>query len=283
MPDPHRATPQHPRTHVPARQGWRQRAWRLRTWIVAVVAAALASVLTAQLQSAVNSGITLLKPPGLPFTYNVRLDPFDRVECRDRVVATPPDRLPAPPVDPPVADVWWASHEAVDAGTTTVEVLLQGNPGETVVLQALTVHVIRRAHPLRGYVYRPTGCGAALQARPFKVNLNRPAPVAEPQPGSQFNPVTGRMQPLPPVGFPFVISNTDPEDFVITATAIRSDCTWDLQLTWSSNGTSHTSVITNAGQPFQTTAEHGLPVYVQASNPGRAWSPAPAGTRGTGS
>lgn len=247
-----------------------------------MVAAALASVLTAQLQGAVNSGITLLKPAGLPFSYIVRPDPYERAYCRDRVVATPPDRLPAPQGAGPAADVWWASHRAVDAGATIVEVLLQGNPGETVVLQALTVDVIKRVHPLRGYVYRTTGCGAALPARPFTVDLNSPAPIAEPRPGTQLNMVTGQMQPLPPVGFPFVISNTNPEDFVITATATRSDCTWDLRLTWSSNGTSQTSVITNSGQPFQTTAEAGRPVYVQAI-PGGTWSPAPASNGGIGS
>lgn len=57
---------------------------------------------------------------------------------------------------------------------------------------------------------------------------------------------------LTPVVFPYVVSDTDTEVFMITAYANQCDCEWYAELYWSSGGKSGEAIIDDRGRPFRT-------------------------------
>src|SRR5262249_27592292 len=89
---------------------------------------------------------------------------------------------------------------AVLSSGGSVIVTVQAAAGRTVVLQYRTVVVVHRAPSLAG-IYLPAGCQEELVPRKYELNLDSPAPRVVPRPGS--------------IGFPYKITNDDPEQFVI--------------------------------------------------------------------
>jgi hypothetical protein len=128
---------------------------------------------------------------------------------------------------------------AVLSSGGSVIVTVQGVAGRTVVLQSMTVVVVHRAPSMAG-IYLPAGCQEELVPRKYELNLGSPTPRVVPQPGN--------------IGFPYTITNDDPEQFVITPDVASGDVAWFLYLTWSSGASEGRLTINDSGQPFRTTA-----------------------------
>ncbi|MET8607341.1 helix-turn-helix domain-containing protein [Streptomyces rubiginosohelvolus] len=174
-----------------------------------------------------------------------------------------PAAVPPPPVEADAAS-WAGALGAVHAGETGVRITLQGRDDRAVVLESLRIRVVERSSPAEGRVYRmSSGCGGSLTPRMFDVDLDAPRPVARPVAGNDSG------EPIEAVSFPYRVSVTDPEVFLITGRTVGCDCSWVAELAWSSGGRSGTVRIDDGGRPFQTSGVRGQSVLDYDTAAGR--------------
>ncbi|MFE2978381.1 helix-turn-helix domain-containing protein [Streptomyces sp. NPDC059258] len=205
-----------------------------------------------------------------PFTWtgddHVWKNGCDHAYLVDRV----PTAVPPPPVEADAAP-WAGALGAVHAGETGVRISLQGRDERAVVLESLRIRVVERRSPAPGRVYRmSSGCGGSLTPRMFDVDLDVPRPVARSVAGNDSG------EPIEAVAFPYRVSVTDPEVFLITGRTAGCDCDWFAELSWSSGGRSGTVRIDDGGRPFRTSGVGGRPV-LDYDTADRRWVSAEAG------
>lgn len=156
---------------------------------------------------------------------------------------------------------------AVHGKQTLVRITVQGKSSTAVVLEALRVRVVGRSAPMAGTNYAmDNGCGGALTPRYFDVDLDKDRPVARPADGNDSG-VT-----IPAMRLPYRVSAEDPEVLLIDARTVACDCSWYLELDWSSQGRTGTVRVDDHGRPFRTTANKGLKNYAYDTS-ARAWVP----------
>lgn len=138
---------------------------------------------------------------------------------------------------------WVARYDAADADSTSFGFLVQGKPGKTTVLTGLRAEYLDRQPAAEsGTLVKLsyTQCGDASTPRVFDLALDDPSGRLLPAEGETTN-------------FPYTVSYTDPELFVITAETAQCDCTWRLALSWSSDGMQAVTYLDNHdGAPFHT-------------------------------
>lgn len=208
---------------------------------------------------------------GVPLAWSADSQIWDGGCAHDYVIDKDPDQVPPPPV-PQDAAAWAATQGAVHGRQTMVQISVQGKSSTAVVLEALRVRVVGRGTPVTGTTYdMAQGCGGGLGPRYFDVNLDINRPIARAVPGAD-----DRGDPAPAVQFPYRVSAQDPEVLLVTATTQTYDCSWYLELDWSSQGRTGTARIDDHGRPFRTTSIKGLPRYWYGTNGHgvRQWVPA---------
>ncbi|MFF7286934.1 helix-turn-helix domain-containing protein [Streptomyces griseorubiginosus] len=206
---------------------------------------------------------------GTPLTWTVNSQIWEGSCGHDYVIDKPPSQVPPPPLVQD-AGIWAATQGAIHGRETKVQITVQGRSSTAVVLEALRVRITGRDSPAPGTAYAmDQGCGGGITPRGFDVNLDIDRPVAHPVAGNE----TG--QTVPAVQFPYRVSATDPEVLLVTATTQTYDCTWYLELDWSSQGRTGTVRIDDHGKPFRTTSIKGLPRLWYGTNSAgeRAWVP----------
>ncbi|MER7254748.1 helix-turn-helix domain-containing protein [Streptomyces parvus] len=177
-----------------------------------------------------------------------------------------PTAVPPPPVQADAAS-WAGALGAVHAGETGVRITLQGRDDRAVVLESLRIRVVERGSPAPGRVYRmSSGCGGSLTPRMFDVDLDASRPVARSVAGNDSG------EPIEAVAFPYRVSVTDPEVFLITGRTVGCDCSWVAELAWNSGGRSGTVRIDDGGRPFRTSGVRGHSVLDYDTATGR-WAP----------
>jgi hypothetical protein len=119
------------------------------------------------------------------------------------------------------------------SGSYVLKVLLEARSAQAVVLRALRVAVLSRCPPLP--VQSWLAVHAAMKERPFAVYLNPKVPrvVAK------------------GVGFPFAVTASDPEMFVIRPVSTVDEVRWQLKLDWTYAGRRGTTVIPEDGEGFR--------------------------------
>ncbi|MGW2565058.1 helix-turn-helix domain-containing protein [Streptomyces sp. NPDC001537] len=208
---------------------------------------------------------------GVPLAWSADSQIWDGGCAHDYVIDKQPDQVPPPPV-PQDAAAWAATQGAVHGRQTMVQISVQGKSSTAVVLNALRVRVVSRGTPLKGTTYdMAQGCGGGLGPRSFDVNLDINRPIARAVAGAD-----DRGDPAPAVQFPYRVSAQDPEVLLVTATTETYDCSWYLELDWSSQGRSGTVRIDDHGRPFRTSSIKGLPRYWYGTDGHgvRQWVPA---------
>ncbi|MDT0569921.1 helix-turn-helix domain-containing protein [Streptomyces sp. DSM 3412] len=208
------------------------------------------------------------QPPatGAPLTWTANSQLWALGCGHDYVVAKPPKEVPPPPA-PQDAGVWAATQRGVHGRNTIVEVTVQGRKSTAVVLTALRVRVVGRAAPAEGNAYAmDQGCGGRVTPRYFDVDLDKDRPIARPVDGADLD------VRIPAVRLPYRVSADDPEVLMISAETETCDCSWYLELEWSSEGRTGTVRIDDNGRPFRTTGIKGLPRY-EYDTVNRRWAP----------
>ncbi|WP_407705557.1 helix-turn-helix domain-containing protein [Streptomyces niveiscabiei] len=203
---------------------------------------------------------------GTPLTWSVDSHVWNQGCGHYYVIDQPPAQVPPPPMSQD-ARAWAAAEGGLHGKETMVRVSVQGRSDTAVVLEALRVRVVGRGTPAAGNAYAmDQGCGGSLTPREFAVDLDKDRPIAHSMPGNDAG------TELPAVSFPYRVSAKDPEILLVTARTTGCDCSWYLELDWSSQGRTGTVRVDDAGRPFRTTAITGLPRYVYDTL-NRNWRP----------
>jgi hypothetical protein len=190
----------------------------------------------------------LLSSPGPP-------PPAFLIRSPSSAVGPPPDPTSSGSAFDPAARYAWAHRMGgVDAGETILTLTVSGTTGAATVLQQLRLNetcgpalagTVIEYPPGKPAVAAVFGTAVLVQAslpvRQIEFELGRHPHVVEP---------TG-------VPFPFTVTQSDVEQFVLVARVADADCKWRLLLDWSSGATNGTVVISDRGKPFRTTASAG--------------------------
>ncbi|MFI5681399.1 helix-turn-helix domain-containing protein [Streptomyces cellulosae] len=207
--------------------------------------------------------------PAVPLTWTADSQIWNMGCGHDYVIDKPPAQVPPPPAAQDAAP-WAATQGALHGQDTNVRISVQGRSTTAVVLEALRVRVVRRSDPAPGNSYAmDQGCGGALTPRFFSVDLDKDRPIAHSEAGGDEE------GPIPAVEMPYRVSSEDPEVLLVTARTTTCDCSWYLELDWSSQGRTGTIRIDDHGSPFRTTSIKGLPRYWYGTNGSgeRQWVP----------
>jgi hypothetical protein len=198
------------------------------------------------------------REPLVPFTATVKLDPSPQVidqGCRTIVLPGPWHRVPVPsePLTATGVNTWEASRRGVDGTSTTIVVELQGRSNQVVTIDQPLVVITSRHAPIQGTAVELSGgCGSTLQHRVFAVDLDQRNPVVAPIAGITFPGLGVKNAMLKQASAPsFTISASNPEYFVIVATAKRSFCQWYLEISWESMGKTGMLSIRKGAAPLR--------------------------------
>jgi hypothetical protein len=182
-------------------------------------------------------------------------------DCRGYVIPRDPAAIPPPPpLNTGIREArrrWAEALGGADAGSTWITVTVQGRSPRSVVLTDLRILIVERRPPPRGTTV--TGpCGGGLNVRLVEVDLDRTPPrvVRSLLPDEPLD-----RRHLTPVRFPYVVSDADPEQFLIEASTKGCDCTWTAELHWVDQGRPGFTPIDDDGKPFRTIATRNAPAF----------------------
>jgi hypothetical protein len=215
--------------------------------VVAAMGAVLTNLatggITSGLQSAWESLTGSSDPPPLTVRARVQHSRRSAFVFEERLAGLSPRPADMSSAEPRLA--WARRNSGIDAYTTAVQVVVQGRRNASVVLLGLTVDVVSRDRPPTGALAPPQGAGG-IGVRYFEVDLDRRFP----------EPMLGQLSELQPeerpLDFPYKVSLTDPEVFLIYATTSRCDCRWVARLRWQSADREGVTTIRDGDRPFRT-------------------------------
>ncbi|MER7568282.1 hypothetical protein ABTZ93_35785 [Streptomyces sp. NPDC097941] len=139
--------------------------------------------------------------------------------------------------------------KGVSASKTGLGFTVQGKEGQTVALLGLAVDVISKHEPLRGSRV-PVVCQGDPPNRNLSVNLDQTRPQVV-----KATPRAGDGGSASDTGWPYTVSGSDPEHFVVQPSTRAHDVTFTLRLKWAWNGKRGELRIDDQGKPFRTTAD----------------------------
>lgn len=178
-----------------------------------------------------------------------------------------PDELGAPPPTDSTARLQWArDRQAVQSLTVSehgykgalgrIKAVLRARSADMpVTLLGLFVEVVDRSSPIVGtQVAVPTGLPASGRFVQFNVDGDPPRMVDSSRDagwiGDEDPAVGGSGLRQEPMRFPYQISTTDTELFVISVIT-NHHVKWRIKVEWSTGTTSGTAVIDDNGRPFE--------------------------------
>jgi hypothetical protein len=158
-------------------------------------------------------------------------------------------------------------YEHGGATRTGAQLTVQGKSEDAVVLQRLrVVDFESNARPAGLIGILPCGpTGGNVLPRYFDVLLSSPPQViarpGDPEPGTEKRGERA-------VKFPFKVSNTDPEVFILEIKGPQCLCAWRLALDWTSVGRSGTIIVDRGFDKIRsdTTLSEDLPLYERSED-----------------
>lgn len=156
------------------------------------------------------------------------------------------------------ADIQWPDHPAAEGGNPAsplrVYVTVQGRTESQVTLRDVRIHV-RRLGPAPVGTLLNGGCGDTGSYRWLSVDLDDPDPVITSQFDPDHIPADTPGDRREPIQFPYEVSSSDSENFLIEAHTRSCDCEWWAEISWSYRGRSGTVMINDHGRAFRTIAD----------------------------
>ncbi len=153
---------------------------------------------------------------------------------------------------------WPPARAGVGASPDQVPFFVQGRSNTEVILTGFRVRVHERHPPLAGTLLG-AACGDVGAFRWLEIDLDHNPPQALPhydettaQIAERFHGVSAAM--LQPIRFPYKVSVSEAESFLVVAHTEGCDCSWDMELAWATQGRTGTRVINSNGTPFRTTS-----------------------------
>jgi transcriptional regulator with XRE-family HTH domain len=184
----------------------------------------------------------------VPLTVATRTYAWDDPQCEGKYLINRPPGEVSPPVMGQDVPGWVKAHGAIAADGQRVALTVQGTGDETVVIESMHVRVVNSSEPPAWNAYLgSSGCGGGVETRSFDTDLDAGHPTIVPKAGQR--------------GFPYKVSQSDPEVLYVTAHASAHDVNWYVEVQWSSGGRQGTIRIDDHGKPFRTSGSRGRPVY----------------------
>jgi hypothetical protein len=193
--------------------------------------------------------------------------------CMNWIFKRPLSSIPVPP-DNNVDETWAHRFGGVDQSVTNFKITVQGlTPNAVQLIDFRVVNVVRE--PAISGIDIVGSCGGESEEAGFAIALGSNPPTV-----TRLSSLDNGIAKAIP--FPFVVSNTDIQQFQVTAIDHLKpgqrgcDCLvkWRLALDWSYEGKTGTSVIDDNGRAFQTlflTGRYFLP-GVSWTDGGGHWS-----------
>ncbi|MEH1097842.1 hypothetical protein [Micromonospora sp. CPCC 205561] len=230
-------------------------------WFAGVLAAVLTTALTAWLLAwGLLPGNPPPPPPpdpdAPPFTVAVRVGH----EAADGwVVETPWADVPARPGWAGDWGAWSREAAGVPAARQHVYFTVQGVDEAQVTLTDLRVRVVARRPALLGVFAAPGGGGPSAY-RWVEADLDEEPPALTAgmfRLGEQSMPEHERKE----IRFPYRVSVTDAETFLVVGHTERCDCDWRIEVDWASRGRVGTVTVDDGGRPFRVTGSTGAHLH----------------------
>ena len=219
-------------------------------WVLGVVAASVAAVVPV----IVEKKFLDAPPPAprRPFSINASVS---REYCNGAawMIDKPPGQFPGPSTTGGDLGAWAGRIGAVPADTRDVVIVVQGTSEAAVTITGLRTRVVQRSVP-GGGTRLSLACGGQGAYRWILADLDQNPPRQKP--GYESTSVSDRipLEARRPIAFPYTVSLSDPETFVVTGVVKRYDVRWVIDLSWVSGGHSGTETIDDNGHPFRLTA-----------------------------
>lgn len=217
-------------------------------WLAGVAAAVISTIIGAWLLADRPSD------DGMPFTVAVETrheQAFGWISPHE--LAQVPDR----PGFTGDWDVWqaeWAAwlSEANTTPATSLEVTftIQGTSEAEVTLTGLEVRVVERQPAIRGVlVLIPGGDPDPAAYRFVHANLDTDPPTLSPVVNEAFDFYAAEHEKRP-IRFPYRVSISDAESFMVAANTEGCDCEFVVEVSWASQGRTGTYTVDDKGKPF---------------------------------
>jgi hypothetical protein len=233
----------------------------VRTWIIGLVVvgvgAAITQAVTGGITSAGSSLWDRIAGEPAPLTVDASVASNDGTAFYFARPAAELGAVPSPDLGSAARAEWARALGGANASSTVVEVVVQGKSSTAVVLTGLEVRVRDRRPPPGGTVVRPRG-GEAVAVRHFSIDLD-PSPAAVSSQPSDV-PTGG---PDAAIDFPYRVSASEPEVFLLLARTASCDCDWTAELGWAAGGRRGVTTIDDDGMPFRTVSAAAAVDYVE--------------------
>jgi hypothetical protein len=216
------------------KQGWRARLWSVQGALASLVVGGVISAACAYYLPGLFSEASASAPPIMLTVLDNTSPPFTMVVPQAHSAGTSPGAACGN------FRTWGISTGGEDAGSTSLDLVVQGNTDAPVYIYGIRAEVLARSSPAKGaVVYCPTA-GEVTQ-RPVAIDLDTSG--------------DGRyITKAPNSPFGFTVSKSDLEVFSIAATTTQCNCKWELQVEAVVAGQAEQFVVTDHGQPFETSA-----------------------------
>ncbi|MGH3707456.1 MAG: hypothetical protein ACRDRQ_04990 [Pseudonocardiaceae bacterium] len=149
---------------------------------------------------------------------------------------------------------WAYDHGGYTVGQSVIKLTFQGDSESAVVLQSMHVSVTERRAPTAGTVINkcPEGQFSALDTRGFTINLDNREPVITPRSSRREKAMAAGDASQYFTDFPYKISASDPEVFLLVAETEKCSCSWKARLDWTASGKAGTTTLDINSTPFRT-------------------------------
>jgi hypothetical protein len=211
-----------------------------------------------------------IAPEKLPFTVAVSENFTDGAQPM-WISPHPPSKAPPRPNEIAPYDEWatWAERaRAVLTQQRAVYFTVQGTSDAQVTLLDLQVQVVARRPAMRGTLYGLSG-GDPSHFRAVNADLDREPPALSDRYNEEFfTSEFPKRHERRPMRFPYRVSLSDAETFLVDAFAKNCDCAFVIKLSWAAQGRTGTHIIDDGGSPFRVTGNRNATQICMAPAPG---------------
>ncbi|HEY2764486.1 MAG TPA: hypothetical protein VGJ13_10815, partial [Pseudonocardiaceae bacterium] len=125
---------------------------------------------------------------------------------------------------------WAYEHGGYNAETSIAELTFQAKTEGAVVLHRMRIRLTERKAPIKGIVISkcPIRIKPALDVRRFQTDLDDPEPSIVPEPSQKDMSKNNGSDSFR--GFPYRISQSEPEVFQLAARTTTCSCSWQAEL-----------------------------------------------------
>jgi hypothetical protein len=225
--------------------------------LAAALAAALTALLTGWLGTVGRKTAEVVLPDRFSEPISVAVEPTGVCGVAWVVPVRPSEVTYSEPVESSIKSWrdWPPAAKGSFGSPHNVLMTIQGRSEAQVVITDLTIRMLKRGPlPPQATVLRAAGCGDIGAYRWLETDLDQSPPgrVAK----YDSNKAEGDLadHELTPIKFPYEISLSDAESFVITASTKKCTCEWEIDVAWSSQGKTGVTTIDDHGKPFRTTS-----------------------------